>query len=115
MLVKDYYFKKQIRPTMKLDIETLENYSDFEGYQPHIRIVGTDEEIDFLSTMYMEKHDLQFYLDEVYMYEVPKKDCSWYRHPCFGTPEQYDKKMKVIQSNINIYKEKYEQQGAFIV
>ena len=115
MIVKDYYFKEQLRSCTKLDMTSLEEYKDLEEFQPVIRIVGTQDEIKKLANKYINDNKLTFYLDEVYTYEVPKKDTSWYKHPCFGTPEQYDKKMKVIQSNINIYKEKYEQQGAFIV
>ena len=115
MIVKDYYFKKELRPIIQQDIETLDNFSDFKDHQPVIRIVGTQDEIDELAYMYIELHDLQCYLDEVYTYEVPKKGTSWYKHPCFGTPEQYNEKMKKIQSNINTYKQKYEEIGAFIV
>ena len=115
MIVKDFYFKTQQRGSMVRDSYTGLEFSDLEDFQPHIRIVGTEEEIDFLSTIYIEKNNLLYYLDEVYMYEVPKKGTYWYKHCCYGSAKEYKGKMKKISLNLKKYKKKYKQEGAFII
>jgi len=115
MKAQDYYFKKESRGCTKIDAATGMQFVDLEDYQPHIRIVGTKKEIDVLADEYMEKHNLQFYLDEVYDYDIPKKDSYWFEHPCFGTLDQYNKKMKERKENLKHYKEIYNDKGPFIV
>ena len=115
MIVKDFCFKSQQIGVMVQDSYTGLEFADLKDSQSYIRIVGTEEEIDLISTAYMEKNNLVLFLDEVYIYEVPKKDPYWYNHCCFGTPKEYKDKMKKRSLKLKEYKNKYKKDGAFIV
>jgi len=114
MIAKDYYYKGGSCGVVRTDAFTSYDFVDSKDIDTHIRIVGSKKEIDVLNKEFMSENK-HLYLDEVYSYEVPKKGSYWYKHCCYGTPQQYKDKMKIIKSNLMLYKEKYKKGGAFIV
>ena len=114
MKAQDYYFKGKTFLDVKTDAATSFKFVDDKNSEVHIRIVGTKNEITILAEEFQNKHKWLI-LDEVYNYEVPKKDNHWFEHHCFGTPKEYKKIMKKISSDIKEYKKKYIKGGSFIV
>jgi len=114
MIVKDYYYKGGSTMVTKTDAYTSYNFQDDKAIDTQIRIIGTKNEIDILAKQFVKENPF-LTLDEVYIYEVPKKGNSWYQHPCFGTPKEYKETMRKTSLKIKEYKLQYELEGSFIL
>ena len=114
MIVKDFYFKGGSTMVTKNDSYTVYKFQDDKDIDTHIRIIGTNNEIDILKKGFIKENTF-LQLDEVYIYEVPKKGGSWYQHPCFGTATEYKETMRKISLNVKEYKLQYKQRGSFIL
>tara|TARA_R100001244_G_scaffold121925_1_gene91581 strand:- start:347 stop:694 length:348 start_codon:yes stop_codon:yes gene_type:complete len=114
MIAQDYYFKGGSTMVTRTDVFTGFDFQDDKDKDTHIRIIGTKKEIVILAKEFMKEYPY-LQLDEVYDYEVPKKDNHWYQHHCFGTPKEYKETMKKISSRLQEYKLQYEQEGSFIL
>jgi len=113
MIVRDFYYKGATRLVAKED-NYGNSFVDDKDTDFGVRYVGTDEEIEKLNDQFVSENK-HLYVDEVYAYEIPKKGTYWYKHHCYGTPEQYKEKMKIIKMKLMLYKERYKKDGAFIV
>ena len=114
MIVRDYYFKGGSTIVSKTDAYTGIDYVDDRDTDVHIRLVGTLKEIQKLQKDFM-KDKPYLWLDEVYEYEIPKKNTYWYEHHCYGTPKKYKEIMNKISLNLKEYKKQYKKEGSFMV
>ena len=112
MIVKDFYYKGGITLVSKED-NFGNKFADDKDIDTGVRYIGTDEEIDKLHKEFMDRNK-HLYLDEVYLYEVPKKGTYWYKHHCWGTAKEYKETMKKVSLKLKEYKNKYKQVGSFI-
>jgi hypothetical protein len=111
MIVQDFVFSENV-PSIVQDNYTDQRFSDIKKGEKHIRVVGTQEEIDEFIDNY--EKEIGKIADEVYDFKVPEKGSYWYKHPCFG--KDYEKEMKKIRTKIKAYKEVYKiKNKAFIV
>ena len=109
VIVRDFYFKGGYQLKQMTDSYTGEDYTDIIDCDPHIRVVGTLKETSKICNDFMKRHK-NLLLDEVFEYEVYKKDNFYY--DLLKNPEQRNKE---VFENIKLYKEKYAVIGAFIV
>ena len=80
MIIKDYYYKGGSTMVTKTDAYSGYEFQDDKAIDTQIRIIGTKNEIDILAKQFVKENPF-LTLDEVYIYEVPKKGNSWYQHP----------------------------------
>ena len=112
MMIKDFYYKGGLALVSQIDNLGLK-YVDDQDTEIKVRIVGTNKEIDKLHKEFMDNNK-HLYLNEVYLYEVPKKGTYWYNHHCYGTAKEYKETMEKVSLKLKEYNNKYKQVGAFI-
>lgn len=87
IIAEDWILESSLEPKGIWDYAQNRYYADLKETSKHIRVVGTQEQID------KERQKDIYLIDEVYMFQVEPKDSYWYK--IYDDPEQTNQQIEI--------------------